>query len=77
MPGVSKSRPKLKVHTEGTRSFVHIPSGKAQSVRDHLRKNGIASLNPEPLIPGVDSIELFARPDLKAVQALLNQWTKN
>ncbi len=77
MRAQASRKPKLKVYTDAHRLFIHVPTERAESVRKHLINHGISSMHPEPVTPGTHSLELPAGTDAKAVQQLLDQWTKS
>jgi hypothetical protein len=73
---MSTKRPeKLKVMTQGKRSFVYVPSTQGHDLHGYLRTRGVQSSPPEPSSTGIDCIELTGTTDAKAVQAILDSWS--
>jgi hypothetical protein len=68
------AKSKLVVTTAGTRRFIEVPSGQAESLTTYLRSSGVWASPPEPGYSGMDIIELGKLADPKAVQALLDRW---
>jgi hypothetical protein len=66
--------PHLNVQTDGKRSFISVPAGRAQALHEYLRSNRVHSAPPEPAFTGYDSIQLDSDTDVRGVQALLNAW---
>ena len=68
--------PSLSVATEGTRSFINVPSPFAAALHHFLRANWVTSSPPEPLSSGTDCIQLGKGSDSTSVQRVLDKWTK-
>lgn len=69
-----QSCPPLTVATEGSRSFINVPSGFAADLHHFLRAHSIQTSPPEPLWTGTDCIQLGKGSDTNAVQQLLDRW---
>ena len=68
--------PPLSVATEGTRSFINVPSPFAAALHHFLRANWVTSSPPEPLWSGTDCIQLGKGSDAANVQRIIDQWTE-
>lgn len=64
----------LALHTEGKRHFITIASDKAKKLRTYLQDKGIQTRQPEPMTPGVDTIELLPGQKVDKVQLFLSGW---
>lgn len=71
----TKRTRKLKIETSGTSNFIQVASNRGGALQAFLRAHFIPSGPPQPFTSDNDSIQLGKGLDLKAVQALLNQWS--
>jgi len=62
------------VESDGARRYIRIASRRAESLHSYLRARGIQSEPPSPCSKDIDSIRLPANVDVKAMQAILDQW---
>ena len=70
----TKRSSKLHVVSSGIYHFIHVPSASARNLHAYLLGKGVQLYPPQPSSSGIDSIELRKGADVKAVQALLDQW---
>ena len=66
---------KLKVEVTGSRASILVPSNRAEELHSYLRNRRVLASPPQPCTSGIDSIQLGKGTDVKAVQALLDQFS--
>jgi len=71
----TKRSDRPRVESSGGRRYIHIASRRAEALHSYLRARGIQSDPPSPCSKDVDSIRLYPNVDVKAVQAILDQWS--
>jgi len=69
-------KPRLLLAIDGKRSFVKVPSGFALDLVTYLRRIGLQVSPPTPSSDNMENVEIGGKVDAKAVQALLNKWSK-
>jgi hypothetical protein len=72
---MSKKAGKLRVVLWGKKHYIEVPSLRSGDLHTYLRSRHITSWPPQTHTNDTDSIELGSGLDIKAVQALLNQWS--
>jgi len=71
----TKRTGRLKVEGSGARHYIYVASNRSQALHTYLRAHSITAGPPQPSSSDIDSIALGRGLDLKAVQALLDQWS--
>jgi hypothetical protein len=66
---------KLQVVLWGCKHYIEVPSIRATALHTYLRSRNIVSWPPQTHTNDTDSIELGSGVNVKAVQALLDQWS--
>ena len=59
----------------GSRASIHVPSDRAGALHSYLCNRRVLAAPPQPCTAGVDTIQLGKGTDVKAVQALLDQFS--
>jgi hypothetical protein len=72
----SAAFPAVKIQMSAHRPIIFVPSRRARALRDYLQTKGITTSQPEEVTSDTSSLELRPKTDVKAVQALLDQWGK-
>ena len=74
MPRNRPAPPRLHVTTQDRRHFILVAPDWAGDLRIYLRKAGVTSSPPEPVVADLVSVEIGKRADAAAVQGLLDRW---
>ena len=65
-----------KVFTVAGRGVVHVPAGRGEALRVHLKSHGIRSLVSPAAAAPFERLELEEGADPAAVQAIIDHWAR-
>ena len=74
MPPIQNDVPLLQIFPAGDQHVVHVPLGRGEELRIHLRSHGVDSLVSQPAETPYERLELPGDIDPEAIQAILDQW---